>query len=253
VNGWTPENGLPLDGLRPFLETGELTIEGRMPWSSNATFLVTVEAPGDDELQAIYKPAGGEQDLWDFPGGLYRREVAASVLSDTLGWDLVPPTVERREGPFGEGSLQLFVKADYEEHYFTLFDEERDEDTEESRALGRALRAMCVFDLVANNADRKSGHVLRGSDGHIWGIDHGLCFHHLPKVRTVLWDFAGEEIPELLMEDLKARREAVGEALLPYLDVDELVMLDARIDHLVDHPWFPEPRGDRPPYPWPLV
>src|SRR5207244_2601929 len=113
--------------------------------------------------QAIYKPHRGERPLWDFPDGLFRREVAAYVLSETLGWRLVPETVLRDEAPFGIGSLQRFVEADFEQHYFTLL--EGDESTH------GALRAMCAFDLLLNNADRKSGHVLIDGDGHIWGID----------------------------------------------------------------------------------
>ena len=110
-------------------------------------------ATGDHPLEAVYKPARGERSLWDFPDGLYRREVAAYALSEALGWGLVPPTVVREDGPLGEGSLQLFVDADYDQHYFTLFDEGGHDD---------ALRTMCAFDVVANNADRKSGHVLQG-------------------------------------------------------------------------------------------
>ena len=167
-----------------------------MPWSSNLTFLVSVDAGSDDPLGAVYKPARGERSLWDFPDRLYRREVAAFALSEALGWGLVPPTVVREDGPFGEGSLQLFVDADYSQHYFTLFDEGGHEE---------ALRTMCAFDVVANNADRKSGHVLRGPDDRLWAIDHGLCFHRQPKLRTVIWDFAEEPVADDLLEDLATR------------------------------------------------
>ena len=156
---------------------------------------MTLDAGDADPVCAVYKPARGERSLWDFPDGLYRREVAAYELSEALGWGLVPPTVVRDDGPFGPGSLQLFVEADYEQHYFTLLDDGgHDEDV---------LRAICAFDIVANNADRKSGHVLRGPDGRLWAIDHGLCFHRQPKLRTVIWDFADEAVPgEPILADL---------------------------------------------------
>ena len=139
--------------------------------------------PTAQEAKAIYKPVRGERPLWDFPSGLHRREVAAWELSEYLGWHLVPPTI-MRDGPFGEGSLQLFVAADFEQHYFTLYEGRAD--------LHDALRRMCAFDLLANNTDRKSGHCLLGLDGRIWGIDHGLCFAEDFKLRTVIWEFGGE-------------------------------------------------------------
>ena len=148
------------------LDHGEVEVLGRMPWSSNATYLCEVRC-GDDVHRAIYKPRRGERPLWDFPSGLDHREVAAYELSRALGWDLVPRTV-LREGPLGMGSLQAFVDADFEQHYFTLYEQEVHHD---------ALRAMCAFDLIGNNTDRKSGHVLLGLDGHIRGIDDGLMFH----------------------------------------------------------------------------
>src|SRR5581483_878650 len=137
-----------------------------MPWSSNGTFLVAVGHEGV-EVAAIYKPGRAERPLWDFPDGLYRREVAAFALSEHLGWEFVPPTVHVPDGPLGPGSLQLFVDADFEQHYFTLLEEEHHH---------RALKRMATFDCLANNADRKGGHCLLDVDGRIWGIDHGLCF-----------------------------------------------------------------------------
>src|SRR5438105_2970991 len=184
-----------------------------MPWSSNSTFLVTVCAD-DEPIQAIYKPHRGERPLWDFPDGLYRREVAAYELSEALGWRLVPETVLRDEAPFGTGSLQRFVEADFEQHYFTLL-----EDHPETHD---ALRAIATFDLVANNADRKSGHCLLAGDGHIWGIDHGLCFHLEPKLRTVIWDFAGEQIPDHLLADLDGLASHPAPALEMLLSPAEL-------------------------------
>src|SRR5690606_34447188 len=157
------------------LREGTVEVVGRMPWSSTATCLCEVTR-GDESMRAIYKPRRGERPLWDFPTGLDQREVAAYELAEALGWDLVPVTV-RGEGPLGPGSLQAFVEADFEQHYFTLVEDEDHHD---------ALRALCAFDLIGNNTDRKSGHVLLGLDGRIYGIDHGLMFHHEFKLRTVI-------------------------------------------------------------------
>src|SRR3954468_13264955 len=171
------------------LRETELAVQGRMPWSSNATFLV--DLCGTDE-HAVYKPFRGERPLWDFPAGLGKREVAAWELSEALGWGLVPPTI-LRDGPLGPGSVQWFVDADFEQHYFTLLEDEQHHAT---------LRAICAFDIVANNTDRKSGHCLLGEDGRIYAIDNGLAFHEEFKVRTVIWDFGGEPVPEPLLDDL---------------------------------------------------
>ena len=138
------------------LATAEVDIEGRMPWSSNATFLVNLSVDGEPVGQAIYKPLRGERPLWDFEAGLYRREIAAYELSEMMGFHVVPPTIVR-DGPLGEGSLQWFVEADHQEHYFTIFEKRPD--------LHDAMRLMAVLDIVANNTDRKSGHVLLGHDG----------------------------------------------------------------------------------------
>jgi uncharacterized repeat protein (TIGR03843 family) len=247
VNGWRPDVDPALDSVVDDLLTVDLTIDGRLPWSSNLTFLVTLEGTGGEgaeALNAVYKPASGEQSLWDFPDGLYRREVAAYVLSEALGWGLVPPTVAREDGPFGPGSLQLFIAADYEHHYFTLFDEGGHEE---------ALRTFGVFDIVANNADRKSGHVLRGTDDRLWAIDHGLCFHRQPKLRTVIWDFAGDEVPGGLLADVERLGAAPPDRLDELLAGSERQALEDRIDQLLEDGVFPEPLGDRPPYPWPLI
>ena len=164
-----------------------------MPYSSNGTFLVRLDHDGANEL-AIYKPVRGERPLWDFPSGLARREVAAYELSTALGWDVVPPTV-LRDGPHGEGSVQRFIDADFSEHYFTL----REDGTHDD-----AFRRLCAFDLVANSADRKGGHCLIDAEGHIWAIDNGLSFHQEFKVRTVIWDYAGERLPDDVAADLQA-------------------------------------------------
>jgi uncharacterized repeat protein (TIGR03843 family) len=224
------------------LQQGEVEILGRMPWSSNGTYLCEV-AQGDVVRRAIYKPRGGERELWDFPSGLYQREIAAYELSVALGWDLVPVTVER-VGPLGIGSLQDLVDADFEQHYFTLYEDE---------AQHPALRAMCCLDLVGNNTDRKSGHVLLGHDGHIKGIDHGLMFHHEFKLRTVIWEFGGEPIPAELLADIAALVEGdLPDGLACRLDPFERDAVRARGRAVVDSGCFPiDGTGRR--YPWPLV
>jgi len=266
LTGWGPGHPVGEDEVVGCLATGELVIEGRLPWSSNLTFLVEVvpdgaataedtedveggdedDGEGEDEdipLFAVYKPARGERPLWDFPPNLYRREVAAYALSEALGWRLVPPTIEREDGPFGPGSLQLFVAADYSQHYFTLL---------EDPATHEQLRRMCAFDIAANNADRKGGHVLAGPDHHLWGVDHGVCFHDEPKLRTVMWDFAGEPVPEALLADLCELATSIPAALARYLTGPECSALQERIVELADDGRFPAPIGERP-YPWPLV
>lgn len=224
-----------------FLATGDLAVEGRMPWSSNATFLVNVQVEGHNH-KAIYKPVRGERPLWDFEPGLHRRERAAFVLSEHLGLDLVPPTIIR-DGPFGEGSLQWFVEADHREHYFTIFEQRPD--------LHDQLRALALFDLVANNTDRKSGHCLLAGD-RVWAIDHGLCFAAPWKLRTVIWEFGGEPIAETFLEPLRRLARAVPLDLAALLADDEVEALAGRAAALLEHPVYPvDDTGGR--YPWPLV
>jgi uncharacterized repeat protein (TIGR03843 family) len=215
-----------------------------MPWSSNATFLATVTADGV-AMPAIYKPHKGERPLWDFPHGLYLREAAAWVLSDLLGWGVVPETVIRLDGPLGPGSFQRFVPADFAEHYFTLVEDERHHD---------ALRVIAAFDLAANNADRKSGHCLLDEDGHIWGIDNGLCFHVEPKLRTVMWDFGGEDIPAHLLDSLSGLADMALDRLCPFLSDAEIAAIRKRARAAVRRGVFPTPPADDyRAYPWPLV
>jgi len=229
-------------GVSHLLHNGEVEVLGRMPWSSNATFLCEVSC-GTDTLRAIYKPRRGERPLWDFPSGLDHREVAAYELSQALGWDLVPLTI-LREGPMGMGSLQRFVDADFEQHYFTLYENEVHHDQ---------LRAMCAFDLVGNNTDRKSGHCLLGLDGRIQGIDHGLMFHQEFKLRTVIWEFGGEPIPAPLLAAVEALAGTdLPDALAALLDPFERDAVRARAGALVRAGCFPiDESGHR--YPWPLV
>jgi uncharacterized repeat protein (TIGR03843 family) len=225
------------------LADAELVIEGRMPWSSNATFLTNLMVDGKQVAQAIYKPHKGERPLWDFPSGLYQREVAAYRLSAALGWGGVPPTIER-VGPFGIGSLQMFIPANFEEHYFTIHEQRQD--------LHDQLRAMCAFDLLANNTDRKSGHCLLGLDDTIWGIDHGLCFAAEFKLRTVIWEFADEPISDELLPGIESIAAKVPLEVATLLLDDEVEAIQRRAKQLVSRPVFPtDPTGRR--YPWPLV
>ena len=224
------------------LTRGDVALKGRLPRSTNATFLVEVTLDGASAL-AVYKPERGERPLWDFPPGLFKRELAAYHLSEALGWHLVPLTV-RREGPYGEGSLQEFVHADFAQHYFTLCEDRGHRDR---------LARICAFDLVANNADRKSGHCLLGPDGRIWAIDNGLCFNVDPKLRTVIWEFAGERLPEDVRDDLRRLvTHGLPSALAELLDEREGAVLVARAKRLAQLGRFPaEGGGDR--YPWPIV
>jgi uncharacterized repeat protein (TIGR03843 family) len=241
------------------LRDGDMSIDGRMPWSSNATFLVTLSFESNESIddalaagravKAIYKPHKGERPLWDFPSGLYQREVAMYELAAFLGWDVIPRTV-LRDGDFGVGSVQLFVDADFDQHYFTLM-----EAMNTRKALLPSLRTLATLDLLANNADRKSGHVLVDGNDGIWGIDHGLCFHEEFKLRTVMWDFAGDRIPKLLSADIARLADATPGSLGTLdelLDGEEIRVLIERARKLVRKPTFPAPHSDYA-YPWPMV
>lgn len=237
----------PVDraGELTLLRDGELEVEGRMPYSSNATFLVVITHSGCAS-RAIYKPGRGERPLWDFARSLYRREAAAYELAAWLGWDVIPPTIVR-DGEFGEGSVQLFVDADFSQHYFTL--REHRDDLEDQ------LVMLCALDVLANNADRKSGHVLVDGADRIWGIDQGLCFHVDMKLRTVMWDYASERVPIHLRADVHRLAEAdpaeLG-ALCGLLDDEEIAALQSRAARLAKKGAFPLPHSDHA-YPWPLV
>ena len=228
--------------MRELLQRGEIEVKGRMPWSSNGTYLVHL-CLGEEEDAAIYKPHAGERPLWDYPTGLYRREVAVYVVSEALGWGVVPETVLRDDGPFGPGSLQHFVPAHFEEHYFTML--ERPE-------LHDALRLIGLFDLLVNNGDRKSGHCLLGEDGSVWAIDHGLCLHDEPKLRTVIWDFAGQPLPADRLDDVARLASEPPAELAGLLEPQEIAALRARAATLLRRPVFPRVVSGRA-YPWPLV
>ncbi|MBM3120703.1 MAG: SCO1664 family protein [Chloroflexi bacterium] len=236
-----------LDSVLSLLSTGALELKGQFTWGSNYTFLVEV-TQGEQTCGAVYKPERGERPLWDFPEGtLARREVAAYAVSRALGWDLVPATVLRADGPAGPGSLQLYVDADPQRHYFVFSESER-----------QRLRPVALFDLLINNADRKGGHVLLGDSDHLWLIDHGVCFHADDKLRTVIWDFVGEPIPRELLAVLRRARPSLDDGgslhteLRGLLAAEEIHALRARADRLLRSKRFPPPGVGRP-YPWPLV
>lgn len=222
------------------LASGEMELLGLMPNASNYTFLARLH-DGERETLAVYKPRAGETPLWDFPEGtLCQREVAAWELSDALGWDLVPPTL-LRDGPHGTGSAQSFVAFDPQHHYFTLRDDRLPD-----------FERIAAFDVLANNADRKAGHCLLAHDGGIRCIDHGVCFHHDPKLRTVVWDFAGDAVPEQIMDEVLGGMGAALERTAPYLDPLESKALAVRFESLLAEGRYPQPGTERH-YPWPPV
>jgi len=231
---------------RELLTRGEIEVVGRVAWSSNAALLVTVAGAGAETL-AVYKPRQGERPLWDFPDGtLCRRETASYVVSEALRWDIVPTTV-LRDGPYGVGMVQRFVEHDPDDHYFTLLEEHPDD-----------FRRFAAFDVVVNNADRKGGHCLQElATGRLYGIDHGLTFHVGPKLRTVIWDFASEPVPEDVVADLeglqRVLRGPLGDELCGLLHPAELDALRRRVDGLLAAGRYPEPDEGYHSVPWPMI
>ena len=230
------------------LQDGPLALKGEFVWGSNHTFLVEVQN-SEQPFLAVYKPIRGERPLWDFPeASLARREAAAFIVSQSLGWELVPPTVFRPTGPLGPGSLQLFIDHDPEYHYFNLKESDR-----------QRLRPVALFDALVNNADRKGSHIIFDPDGHLWLIDHGICFHAESKLRTVIWDFAGEPIPVDLAGDLSnfhrqlAEDTGLAAALQPLLSPEEVAALSARAGRLLKRGKFPDLPPNQRPIPWPPI
>ena len=282
-------NILPAAGTLPIdfatavrlLAEGDLEELGVIPWSSNYALLVRVRcdkaadvlpaagvlpvagvlpAAGDlpQELYTVYKPRRGERPLWDFPAGtLYLREYAAFLVSQALGWMLVPPTVLRK-GSRGPGTFQVYIDSDPEQHYFNVLPDHADD-----------YRRVALFDVVINNADRKAGHCLLDASDHIWSIDHGICFHVEPKLRTVIWDFAGEPIPHAMLDDLNrlsaqlastqplaenpSGLSPLGRSLTRLLHRTEVQALRYRLDDLIAGAHFPYPDPNRRNHPWPPI
>lgn len=234
-------------------EAGTFELLGILPRSSNSAILVRLgDAEDPDAPLAVYKPQAGERPLWDFEEGtLCLREVAASRVADALGWPNIPTTT-LVEGPLGIGSLSRFVPFDPEHHFFTLREAHADE-----------MRRIAAFDVIANNADRKGGHCLLGEDGLVFSIDHGLCFNEDDKLRTVIWDYAGEPLPADIASDL-ARLEvdlgqdagtaagALRDELAELLSTDEMTALRQRIRGLLAEGVYPEPWME-PAIPWPPI
>jgi hypothetical protein len=226
--------------LQTALLHGDYEIAGQFVLGSNYTFLVTVHHE-DREYPAVYKPTRGEQPLWDFPENtLAGREVAAYVVSEGLGFHIVPFTTLREDGPYGAGSLQQLIDYDPEYHYFSFGDEDR-----------QLLRPVVLFDLLCNNADRKGSHVFFEKDTHkLYAIDHGICFHEDNKLRTVLWDFAGQKVPEDLLAPLSGVKGLLP-SLEPYLTPGERSALCSRAESILKKRVFPRQPRDRRALPWP--
>ncbi len=228
--------------LRGEVEEGDLVLHG-----SNYTFVVRLRA-GEFGFYAVYKPASGERPLWDFPyGTLHKRERCTFLVSQALGWGLVPPTVIR-DGPHGEGSMQMFVSHNGKTNCFTLREENRAE-----------LVLVAVLDLLVNNTDRKGGHCFLGADQQVWAIDHGLTFHAEPKLRTVIWDYSDERLPDAQVADIERLEAALADvggplrgemdALLDPLEVD---VFHRRVRAFLGDPRLPHPEECRS-FPWPPV
>lgn len=240
---------ISFDRVLEILEKGEVGPErGMMRWSSNYTFLVPVTYQ-DDTLMGVYKPQRGERPLWDFPDGmLCKREVAAFITSQELGWQIVPPTA-LREGTRGLGSVQFFIEHDPDVNYFSF-----------EPALASQVMRIAAFDYIVNNADRKGGHCLLDNQDHVWGIDHGITFHSSPKLRTVIWDFAGQPIVDASLADMERVCKAITDSATPYrqrmaelLTEREITAFQHRLQHLLRTKKYPTPGASGPNYPWPPV
>jgi hypothetical protein len=225
------------------LRCGRLEVEGRLVDASNATLYCSLTY-GDFAAACVYKPVQGERPLWDFPDGtLAEREAAAYALSAATGWEVVPPTV-LRDGPFGTGMVQLWVDGDVSVDLAEL-----------AQSDSAALRRMAVFDAVVNNADRKGGHLIPMYDGHVYGVDHGICFSSDDKLRTLLWQWAGDPLTDEAIDTLSLLRAQLegdlGETLEELLTRREVGRTKRRVDQLLTVRRHPEPSGDWPAVPWP--
>lgn len=222
------------------LRYGDLELKGQFMLGSNYTFLVEVTYD-DKTYPAVYKPSRGEQPLWDFPeNSLARREVAAYLVSESLGFHIVPFTALRDDGPYGAGSIQQYIQYDPDYHYFNFSDDDK-----------QLLKPVVLFDLLINNADRKGGHVFfENETRNLFAIDHGICFHEDDKLRTVLWDFGGQKIPDDLLTRLSLPPNLLAD-LERYLSPREISALCARAESIVKRGIFPRQPRDRRAMPWP--
>jgi uncharacterized repeat protein (TIGR03843 family) len=229
--------------LRAVLIDGELTIEGRLVDASNTTLYASVSL-GAISLTCVYKPIAGERPLWDFPEGtLAGREVGAYLVSEATGWDVVPLTV-MRDGPLGPGMCQLWIDIDEDADVLALLHSDHP-----------GLRRLAVFDAVVNNADRKGGHLLPTPGGHVYGVDHGVCFSAEDKLRTVLWQWRGTALPDDALDTLAALRTDLagdlGTELRELLTAREVSATRRRVDRLLRERCFPQPGEGWPAVPWP--
>ncbi|MFJ4684171.1 SCO1664 family protein [Streptomyces sp. NPDC088789] len=263
----------PVQRSLTLLTRGELTVRSRIRDASNAALYCTVAHDGR-EAACVYKPVAGERPLWDFPDGtLAQREVAAYEVSAATGWDLVPPTV-LRDGPYGEGMVQLWIEAAPDTELLALVDGEEPEPGWKAIGLAEVaenrtallvhaddprLRRLAVLDAVINNADRKGGHLLPTAGGHLYGIDHGVTFHTEDKLRTLLWGWAGEPLPQEAADTLRDLRESLrpegplATRLTPLITSAEIDAVRTRITTLLDAGVHPQPTGEWPAIPWPPV
>ena len=230
----------PTAKIKAALQSGEYNLKGQFMLGSNYTFLVDVQHEGET-YQAVYKPCKGEQPLWDFPdNSLAQREVAAYLLSEQLGLHIVPVTIMREDGPHGRGSLQQYIEYDIEYHYFNFTNEDKD-----------LLIPVMFFDILINNADRKGSHIFFENDTHkLYAIDHGVCFHEENKLRTVIWDFAGQAIPDELLASL-SQVDSWSSLLDQYLTLSEVSALQRRAKKLLTTRVFPQAPRDRRAFPYP--
>jgi len=252
------------------LALGELEIHGRLAGASNATLFCTIDTD-EGSLRCVYKPVRGERPLWDFPGGtLAAREVAAYELNLLLGWDIVPTTVWRDDGPHGAGMCQIWIDEGEHEDLVDVVTSRRARAGWRHVMTGQSqfgddvhlvhedrhdLQQMAVLDILMNNADRKAGHLLIDEQGKLWGIDHGLTFNDEPKLRTVLWGWSGQPVPDDFLVDVDlayAQWEAIESALSPWLLPYELQACSTRFSDLLRARKFPQPPTYWPAVPWPL-
>ncbi len=238
----------PKNNSLRILAAGNINLEGEFIWGSNYTFMVNISLEGETAT-GVYKPSHGERPLWDFPrASLAHREAAAYLVSEAIGWSLVPPTVFRDDGPAGPGSLQLYIEHDPNYNYFNFDPEDR-----------QRLKSTVLFDYLINNADRKGSHLLVDPNKRLWLIDHGISFHEEDKLRTVIWDFCGEAIPSNLSRDIQLFLQLLKSDpvlladLQKHLSPAEIRMLEARTAWLASASRFPNPPANRRAHPWPPV
>lgn len=240
-SSWAPDH----PELAKLLAEAEVVGCRPIMWGSNGTFLLSLDGRDAGQSHAVYKPRRGESPLWDFPRGtLYRREMATFLVSECLGWSLVPPTVIR-DGPYGVGSVQLFIEHDPDEYFVPPVRRDRE-----------AAAQIALLDVILNNADRKTEHCLRDLDGRMWAIDHGLTFHTDPKLRTVIWDFAGDVVPDEMLADLERLCQALEpcgalhtqlRGLVSQAEADGVLQRLRRILHAGV---YPDPGAYRRAVPW---